>query len=364
MPNWKKVVTSGSAAAFSSLVVSSTITGSISGSLTGSLQGTASWATNASTSSFAPNYLLTSSFNTWTGSDSSQFSGTSSFANYARLGVRSGSLTGIGDLVYHIPFHRNIVTGLTGSVYSSLFISSTGILAYSSSLDRLLTTASWAVNALTASYAENAPSTSPQGNTNEIQYNVDGTNFGGVPALTYDGTDLIGTGRFDGNLRLGLFRGTPTNIPPIATKGDEVLVYSQYIPAGTFTDGDVMRIYYRISNKTNDTAKYRIYLASVSDFSTVSGSLTNLIAETAVTFSIQYFVMKRDLVTDPNNGRIYFANSGSSNIDRSSDDIPSDAPMSSFLMDWNNTDYWMFFSALPGSITHTSKANGFTIERV
>ena len=44
MPNWKKVVTSGSAAAFSSLIVSSTITGSISGSLTGSLQGTASWA--------------------------------------------------------------------------------------------------------------------------------------------------------------------------------------------------------------------------------------------------------------------------------------------------------------------------------
>jgi len=158
MPNWKKVVTSGSNAAFSSLIVSSTITGSISGSLTGSLQGTASWATNALTASFAPNYLLTSSFEFWTGSNSSQFAGTSSYANDARLGIRSGSITGISGVeVYHIPFHRNIVTGITGSIYSNFSISSTGILAYSSSLDRLLTTASWAVKALTASYAEMLP---------------------------------------------------------------------------------------------------------------------------------------------------------------------------------------------------------------
>jgi len=49
MPSWKKVITSGSAAAFSSLIVSSTITGSLSGSLTGSLQGNADTATIAST---------------------------------------------------------------------------------------------------------------------------------------------------------------------------------------------------------------------------------------------------------------------------------------------------------------------------
>jgi hypothetical protein len=35
MPNWKKIITSGSDAAFNSLIVSNTITGSISGSLTG-----------------------------------------------------------------------------------------------------------------------------------------------------------------------------------------------------------------------------------------------------------------------------------------------------------------------------------------
>lgn len=49
MPNWKKIVTSGSNAAFNSLIVSSTITGSISGSLTGSLFGTASFLSGSTT---------------------------------------------------------------------------------------------------------------------------------------------------------------------------------------------------------------------------------------------------------------------------------------------------------------------------
>ena len=54
MPSWKKVITSGSAAAFSSLIVSSTITGSISGSLTGSLFGTASYVSGSIFTSINP----------------------------------------------------------------------------------------------------------------------------------------------------------------------------------------------------------------------------------------------------------------------------------------------------------------------
>jgi hypothetical protein len=66
MPNWKKITTSGSAAAFSSLIVSSTITGSISGSLTGSLFGTASYVsgsvfTNANPA-LSASYALTASY--------------------------------------------------------------------------------------------------------------------------------------------------------------------------------------------------------------------------------------------------------------------------------------------------------------
>lgn len=48
MPNWKKVITSGSDAVLSSLSVANAITASVfSGSHIGSLTGTASWATNA-----------------------------------------------------------------------------------------------------------------------------------------------------------------------------------------------------------------------------------------------------------------------------------------------------------------------------
>jgi len=59
MPNWKKVIVSGSEAALSSLNVTNSVTASIfSGSFTGSLAGTASWANNVISASYA----LTASF--------------------------------------------------------------------------------------------------------------------------------------------------------------------------------------------------------------------------------------------------------------------------------------------------------------
>jgi hypothetical protein len=79
MPSWKKVITSGSAAAFSSLIVSSTITGSLSGSLTGSLQGTASWATNALTAS----YILSSNVYGPSGFDSINYASSAGSAGTA-----------------------------------------------------------------------------------------------------------------------------------------------------------------------------------------------------------------------------------------------------------------------------------------
>ena len=55
MPNWKKVITSGSDAAFNSVIASN--------GFTGSLQGTGSWAINAVTASFLPiaTYQITAS---------------------------------------------------------------------------------------------------------------------------------------------------------------------------------------------------------------------------------------------------------------------------------------------------------------
>ena len=62
MPNWKKLITSGSSASLSSLNVATSITASIisaSSGITGSLFGTASWAQNSLTASLA---LTASSF--------------------------------------------------------------------------------------------------------------------------------------------------------------------------------------------------------------------------------------------------------------------------------------------------------------
>ena len=89
MPSWKKVITSGSSAAFSSLIVSNTITGSISGSLTGSLQGTASWAEYVvNGGSINTSSLVTiSSFNAFTSS-------INAFTASYNTGSFSGSFTG------------------------------------------------------------------------------------------------------------------------------------------------------------------------------------------------------------------------------------------------------------------------------
>jgi hypothetical protein len=480
MPNWKKIVTSGSNAAFNSLIVSSTITGSISGSLTGSLQGTASWAEyvvngsttntgsllttasvnlniitftkgnntqfsitvntgsggtvdtsnlvttssfnaftssvntftasyntgsfsgsftgsfngtaswarnaltasflpvgtyqitsswaiNALTASFAPNYLLTSSFELWTGSVSSRFSGTSSYANFTRIGRISGSLPGDieeGGNVYVLPIYRsgNAIFGSTGSVYTTPLVSSTGILHYSASLDRILTTASWAVNALTASYAENAPSALPGGNFGEIQFNSDGT-FNGVPLLTYTSGTLTGTGSFSGNLRLGLFRGAQTDIV-VASGTDEVLIYTFPIPARTFTDDDVIRVRWRTYNQSKNAPEYYIYIADTDDFNTIVGSSSNIIAFcTASNNTISYLQMKRDFSLNTTDDTLDCI---TTSIPLITDDtlLVNATPIKTFAMDWNRTDYWMFFSAKPNTDTNLCVSKYCTVERI
>lgn len=64
--------------------------------------------------------------------------------------------------------------------------------------------------ALTASYAMNGGGGggTPGGSTTQIQYNNAGA-FGGVDKLTYDGTNLIGTGSFTGSFT-GQFNGSIT----------------------------------------------------------------------------------------------------------------------------------------------------------
>jgi hypothetical protein len=119
MPSWKKVITSGSNAAFNSLTVSSTITGSISGSLTGSLFGTASWAYSAS-------QALTASYALNAGGSGFPFSGSAIITG--SLLVSQSGITVTGSV--------SSTGGFTGSLFG------TSSWAYSAS------------QALTASYAQ------------------------------------------------------------------------------------------------------------------------------------------------------------------------------------------------------------------
>jgi hypothetical protein len=52
MPNWKKIIVSGSDASLNSVFANNVTASIFSGSFTGSLQGTSSWAQNVSTASY------------------------------------------------------------------------------------------------------------------------------------------------------------------------------------------------------------------------------------------------------------------------------------------------------------------------
>jgi hypothetical protein len=144
MPNWKRVIVSGSNASLSSLQVANSVTASIvsSSQFTGSLFGTASWATNALSASHAANYLLTASVSSntieFTKGNGSTFS----------LTVDTGSGGGGGST---FPFNGNAV--ITGSLLVSG--SSGGLSGITGSL---FGTSSWAVSSsqsISSSYASN-----------------------------------------------------------------------------------------------------------------------------------------------------------------------------------------------------------------
>ena len=430
MPNWKKVITSGSDAAFNTVIASN--------GFTGSLQGTGSWALNAVTASYItgsvftsanpalsasfattashalnvsppvtinnntdnfivtatgtsatvqgePNFRFDGSLLQLTGSAiisganaslivsgtvsatngfTGNLTGTSSWSEVSRrirVGV-AGTLLNPPDDDYYVLMMRESLVGSN----ETTVLTTTSSMIYSASLGLLYVTASWAYTAsqaISASYAANAAPTVAEGNVNEIQYNADGTNFGGVPVLTYDGSTLVGTGKFDGNLRLGLYRGAQTNIT-VASDAEEVLIYTHYIPQGTFTDNDVIRVRWRTYNESKNSPEYYIYMADTSDFNTVSGSSSNIIAFcTASNNTISYLQMKRDFSLNANDGTLDYI---TANLPLITDDtlLVNATPIKTFAMDWANTDYWMFFSAKPNDANSSCQSKYCTVERV
>ena len=148
MPNWKKVIVSGSNAVLNSL--------NVTNGITGSLLGTSSYATQALTASNA---------------------NTASYVNQLNQSVViSGSLTvsGSTNLVGTtgttlLSTNADTLT-FTGSIFTSGSIVSTGSLNITSVTSSLLGTASYATQALTASYANTATSASYALNATTASY--------------------------------------------------------------------------------------------------------------------------------------------------------------------------------------------------
>jgi hypothetical protein len=150
--------------------------GDFNGSFTGSLFGTASYATQALSASFATqaanattaSYVLNAvSASYATQALSASFSSTASYVDPLYQAVKiSGSLTVtgstnlVGDTGITLFSANADVLTFTGSIFTSGSIVSVGSLNINRVTSSLFGTASWAINAVTASYVLNAVSAS------------------------------------------------------------------------------------------------------------------------------------------------------------------------------------------------------------
>jgi len=146
MPNWKKVIVSGSNATLNSLFVNTSVTASIfSGSFTGSLQGTSSWANNATTASYVLN-AISSSFATR--AISASYADDFTVRNF--LNVDSASLDYQQNLAVATGSFQTIASVATGSYRCAFF----DYVTFSSSIVRAGTVVStWSGSA--TEYYEN-----------------------------------------------------------------------------------------------------------------------------------------------------------------------------------------------------------------
>jgi len=151
MPAWKKLIVSGSNAVLNS------VTASFTGSLTGALIGTASWATNA---------ITASTIDTTRATDNKSY-----FLTF----VDSNNSTTTNELVYT---QANLTYNPNTQNFSAVSITS-------SFTGSLLGTASWATNAITASYLLGGSSGTPGGVNKSIQFNGAGA-FSGSNNFTFD----------------------------------------------------------------------------------------------------------------------------------------------------------------------------------
>lgn len=122
MPNWKKVVVSGSATSLSSLYVDTSVTASIiSGSqISGSLFGTASYAISSSYSDFATTASFALNFNPQATASYALEALTASYALNA--GVNTGSFATTGSNIFNGDQTISGSLTVTGSTSANVFL--------------------------------------------------------------------------------------------------------------------------------------------------------------------------------------------------------------------------------------------------
>jgi hypothetical protein len=216
----------------------------LSGSLTGSLLGTASYATNALTASFAPNYVLNSVTASFATTGSNTFRGNQTISGSVTV---TGSLTVSGSSTF---------TNIGPAIFSGSVTSTNGF-----------------TGSFSGSYIGDGSSISglPSqvgGNTYEIQYNAGG-GFGGISGLTYDGVSLVtatnikATGIFAEKMTTTILGNTDPATPDLPGNLD-ITETGTYILSTVFT-ADPGQIYFpdpslyvgqkiRIQNRDADAA--------------------------------------------------------------------------------------------------------------
>lgn len=163
--------------------------------------------------------------------------------------------TGTGIYGYHLFTVKGDASGV-----NALFISSSGAVGINTTTpaatltvngnvtatsvtSSLLGTASYATQALTASYIlGSGGSATPGGSNTQIQYNNNGT-IDGVPTLRYDGTNLVATGSFSGSF-VGNLAGTASFVsltagPGITVNGLQVTASVQTVNGISPVNGNV-----------------------------------------------------------------------------------------------------------------------------
>ena len=263
MPNWKKVIDSGSDATLNSLYVVNSVTSSIfSGSFTGSLEGTSSWALNAITSSHAVNAL------------------SASYAITASYALNGG---GGGGAVYS--FHQT-ASAVTWSVTHSLNTYTPIIQVYDEAYNQLIpaSVSGSSVNTVQLTFATATAGYAVLSTGGNVNINISGSNatlIQSTPATTWS----FYHGLNETYPVFTIFDSNDDVIVPLKIHADNANTASIYF--STARTGTAVAANCGLSGSTFESASWAAYAVSASYAQTTATSsyVLNAVSASYATFA-------------------------------------------------------------------------------